>query len=192
MLTKRPTALLLIWLAAFVAACGDNPPRPSSAGGPSPRGVTIDWENPIPLAQPVSSMDEARPYLAFSPREPQGLGRPVRILMTKPLAGQESGRVLAFLFDTAEYGRVIVIQELSQLTLQQYDDENQKLAAGNDRPGRVGSAEVTPIRGGLQALVTTSSDGAHSDIRWREGPVQLLIEGPNLDRSACITIANGV
>jgi hypothetical protein len=45
---------------------------------------------------------------------------------------------------------------------------NKPLIASIGQPGVSGTAQLVSIRGGLQALATTSADGSRTDLRWLE------------------------
>jgi len=59
-------------------------------------------------------------------------------------------------------------------------------------PGASGKQELVTIRGTTTALLSTLADGSRSLIRWAEGNVVFLIEGPRLQHDEAIDIANQV
>jgi hypothetical protein len=150
----------------------------------------IDWDNPI-SGNEVPSLDVAERAVPFEVRAPKGLGQPTKHLMS-PSSFHAGLRVVASLFDSPEYGRVIVIQHLPDLPVEEYHAANRSLVEMNGQPNVSGSAEILSIRGGLEALVTTSEDKTKSTVFWLENGVEYVVEGPHLDRSEVLRIAEGI
>jgi hypothetical protein len=73
-----------------------------------------------------------------------------------------------------------------------YDESNRALVAYNDQPGTLGRFELVTIRGGKQALVTTSEDGSRSSVFWLEGDIEIVVRGSEMNRGQAIHVANTV
>lgn len=192
------SALSLVGLGA----CGQNPPgvlvpdalnsspKPVGAGAPAPP----NWTNPI-LGVPVGSVDEAKAQLAFSPLVPQGLG--TATIHVQLGSSDIRSRPIAFIYDHASYGRIVVREWLPNKSPAEYEAWLQsipgKAAAdpGADQPG-AGHSELVTIRGGIVALLTEPDDGSIADLRWVERGLVLHTSGPALNRERVIAIANSL
>lgn len=177
------------WAVAFtcilLTACASRGARSVSIDSPP-----TDWENPIDGVV-VSSVAEAVKLVPFTVYPPRKLGNPTKILVSAP-GVQPEMRVVAFLFDTPDYGRVVVTEHIPDVPPEQYDEANQSLVALNGEPNVHGSAEIVSIRGGKNALVTTSEDGSESTIFWLEGGVEFVVKGPSIDRENILQVVDDV
>jgi len=180
--------VLLFACASKTSQLRDAGPDQTSSGSQS---VPANWDNPID-GDPVNSFDDGRSDVGFSARQPQNLGDPKSIFVTRLSGSQRQDRVLAFVFDTASYGRVVVIEEPLRITAAEWLKSIQANAASNGSSGTSGRADVVTIKGGVQAEITTSGDLAHSDIRWIEGTMQILVRGPTLNHDECLELGNKV
>jgi len=156
-----------------------------------------NWDRPLANSHQVSSSDQAASELAFSPRDPRNLGASRAIFVTgngtaTASASEKATRVLAYVFDSPTYGRVVVTEEPLRGSPEDFLAAMQDLVTGNGKSGRSGSGQIAVIRGAKQALITTSEDGTRSDIRWIEDNIVFLVEGPMLSQRAVVDIANGV
>ena len=140
----------------------------------------------------LASLDAARSEFGFPILDPQGLGSPVGIFATPPSVARVD-RVIAFVYDTAAHGRVVVQEHLPDVPADEYDAFiNESLVTNNGRPGVSGTASLVTVRSGKRALITTASDGSTSDISWLEGTFEIVVRGPALTADACIAIADGL
>ncbi|HCP62433.1 MAG TPA: hypothetical protein DIU14_08200 [Actinobacteria bacterium] len=139
----------------------------------------------------LASLDAARSEFGFPILDPQGLGSPVGIFATPPSVARVD-RVIAFVYDTAAHGRVVVQEHLPDVPADEYDAFNESLVTNNGRPGVSGTASLVTVRSGKRALITTASDGSTSDISWLEGTFEIVVRGPALTADACIAIAEGL
>jgi hypothetical protein len=138
-----------------------------------------------PNAQTVASIEEARTRLQFAPREPQGLGQPIRL--------QTTDVSIAFVYDTTEFGRVIVFMALSGISEADWLRGNREHVLTNGAPGTRGIVEEVTIRGGIPAFIGTGADGTPRwTISWREGPVEIRVNGPTLSREQVLALAERV
>ena len=185
-------AISLVILGLVAGACGVGEPvaapTPSDSHASGVDHPIFDYDKPFE-GDRLNSYSEARATVSFTPLEPKNLGDPVSILVT---SGERSTRALAFLFDDSTYGRVIVLERPLQVSLESYVAGISALPRENDKPGMTGTNEVVVIRGGAKALITTSEDSRRSDIRWAESGAEVLVDGPTLDRPACLNIAQGI
>jgi hypothetical protein len=137
----------------------------------------------------VSSTQEAASHLAFSPREPQGLGNPDFIWVS---AGPESARgskVARFKYDEVPFGIVQVAMWIDPGTEEAWKKSNQAAVAKNGDICTRGTAEIVVIRGGTEAIMGFPEDDYAVSISWREGPVVIQVIGPTLKREDAISIA---
>jgi hypothetical protein len=191
--TKRLTAGLVAALV-LMGACAR---REAATGGgeqhPHQERSTINWDNPIAGVR-VDALESVAALFPFDILMPEGLGSPFKILMTPPENASPESRVLAFLYNSRAYGRVVILEHIPDVPVAEYEESNQKLVQISHTQSNVrGSAEIVPVRGGLPALVTTSEDGKHSTIWWLEaGSFEIVVEGPDLNFNQVIEIANGL
>jgi hypothetical protein len=138
-------------------------------------GFIQDWDNPIEGVRVDTTADAAN-NVAFDVQEPGGLGTPLAIYTS----GEEldkSSRAVAFVYDTAAFGRVDILEHLPESS---GDDYQKFLVSLNGDPLTHGRADLVTIRGSIQALVTTSEDGGHCAGFWLEGGIEYIVEGPVL------------
>ena len=182
--------LVVPWfLIASLSACGvaQSPraaqPTVGSQGEPFP----MDWDNPI-QGETVDSYADARSDVSFDAREPN-LDNLRAIFVTALDRSSSSTRALAFRFDSATYGRVWVVEERLQIDPKLWEQDERDLIARKGQPGYSGSSEIVTIKGGIPAILRTSDDGSDSFLRWVEGQVLFTVEGPNLNKDACVAVA---
>jgi hypothetical protein len=158
-------------------------------------GPDQDWDNPI-LGTVAPSIAAATKQVSFNPLVPKGLGNPIRILVqaANPNVVQRS---LAFLYDTAAYGRVVILEWLPQISASDYAASLQSLPARRAAdpaasiPGS-GYLDTVTIRGGIVALRTQPDDQSTADLRWVEGSVVVNLSGPTLNHDQVVELANGL
>ncbi len=196
--------LLAAGLALTAAACGNiggprTGPSPTAVGGPE---AYVDWENPIhgDLVPLVNGNVEAavaaiQSEFLFPIHIPEGLGTPTAVYITRVGVVPPQDMVVAFIYETPEYGLVDVQEHLPDVAVDEYQETNRQLAAQTADPDLTvrGSIFTAEIRGGVEALMTTAPDGVPSDIRWLEaGTFEILVRGADLTVDECIAIGNGL
>lgn len=112
--------------------------------------------------------------------------------MTPPAEAAPEDLVVAFVYDTAKYGRVVVEEDVPSVLGEAYDTANEEVVATAAHPGVSGSAEMTIVRSGHKALVTTAEDRSRSTIVWLEDGVEIIVRGPSLSSADCIAIAEAL
>lgn len=149
----------------------------------------VDWERPIP-GDPVQSFDEAQRSVAFQAREPQGLGSPVRILVTPGEPdGSKADRAIAFIYDTSAHGRIVMVEAPDELPVAAFEAQSEALIAQyNNRPGFHGSFETVTIKGNIKARVITSATN-YFTVAWRESNRVFTLGGPSIDKESLIKLA---
>jgi len=150
--------------------------------------ASINFDNPI-SGEAVGSLAEASQYLPFAPLDPQGLGAAQAVYVGAPKEYVDASKALALIYDTEQFGRVDVLEGVPDITPVQWLASATSWANSNGQPGHYGTAELLSIRTGVEALLTTSQDGQHSVIEWLDGPIQVEVLGPTLDRDAVLKIA---
>lgn len=196
--------LALVALTAFVlSACGvptdevggvgnqNGDPLPSASPSPQVDKVEQDWSNPIAGIE-VGSREEAQKYVPFDLVVPRGLGTPEKILVTDPELTSLGDAVVAFLFETPEFGLVIVKEHLPDVPAVAYDSVNEDLLKYNELPTTHGTFSLVRVRNERQALLTTSEDEAEATIFWLEGGVEYIIQGPSLDAEAVMSLSERI
>ena len=97
---------------------------------------------------------------------------------------------MEFDFAKSPYGQVVVEEITPEVSSKEWPDYVSLLVGQNGSEEMHGSASSLSVRGGSQALLTTSEDGSRTDIRWLEGPdLEIWITGPALDVDDCSKIA---
>lgn len=193
-ITLRAAAAVTLMLIACGRLADPRTPR----AGPVPTTVEpgvstplINWDNPID-GIPVASEAAAQLLVPFEIKPPGGFGAPLSIIVSPPNEIAAEGRVVAFIYDDPKYGRVTVKEHFPDIPPEQYNAENRSALDLNGQPNVSGTFEIVRIRGGKDALITTSADGSTSSIFWLEGQIEIIIRGPTLDRAACIALAERV
>jgi hypothetical protein len=121
---------------------------------------------------------------------PSNLGTPVGIF-TETLTSLHG---VTFIYDTPQYGRVVVQESQPDTSLADWKAANKFAVSMNGQPNVYGTAEIASVRSGLEAQITTDASGKPSIIDWRDdgGALLVIIKGPTLSRDDCIGIANGL
>lgn len=189
---KRVIPLLLL-LTACAGVRGDRQVTPGQE--PDPASFLhlhqTNWDNPIGGDEvTLEELPQVAEELPFGVLTPLRLGVPDKILVS-PADTEPEFRMLALLYDTEDYGRVVVIEHLPPVPVTEYESAHEAWVAQANDPAleSIGSSEIVTIRGIRQALLTTSEDGV-SDIYWLEGAIEIIIRGPTLDRVEVLEIAN--
>jgi hypothetical protein len=136
--------------------------------------VPTDWDNPIG-GKEVRSFHAAAERAPFELYRPTGLGRPRKVFISIPARHPSA---VAFLYKSVRFGLVVVIENVPDVPIDEYEESNRRLLAYNDRPDTHGTAEIVSIRDGREALVTTSEDRSSSTIFWLQGRTEIVIKGP--------------
>jgi hypothetical protein len=182
-------------LGVFLTACGSpsaNPPAQVDATTEPGVGVPpVDWENPIAGIE-VPGLLAAQKLLPFEVYTPQLEASPFKVLVTDPAKTSLRDMVLALMYHTSNYGLVVIKEHNPDVPIDQYDTVNLELLAQNGQPGTHGSFELVPVRAAAKALVTTSEDQRQSSIFFLEGSIEIVIRGPELDRTDVIELANRI
>ena len=160
---------------------------PAGGGGRGP----WNWENPI-SGELVESLAAAQSRLAFESRTPQGLGTAVKILVSPPDESLSSkSRGVAFLFDTSEYGRVVVVEGRDDVSVREFEAATKEMVAQNGDPNVHGRVDIVVIKGQIQARLSTGAQGELT-LRWREGNLVFILSGPELTRPDLVAIAEKI
>lgn len=184
---------LLLVLTSCAGVRGDRQVKPRQEPDPAAflHGHETNWDNPIGgVVVTLEELPQVAEELPFAILTPIRLGVPDKILVSPPETEPEF-RTLALLYDTEDYGRVVVIEHLPPVPVTEYDSAHEAWVAQANDPELVsiGSSEIVTIRGTRKALLTTSQDGV-SDIYWLEGAIEIIIRGPTLDRGEVLEIAD--
>jgi hypothetical protein len=209
MITKRGSSKGLVarlLLALVVGGCAVSnsageqgeqqqaaPQKPILTALPGvPRGAKpVAWDNPIG-GDPVSSAEEAASLLAFEPITPRNLGTPSKLLVNSAIPNQ-SARAIAFVYDTPEWGTVVVIQERIALSAADYDtDLANRVAEFATDPSAQGTARLVSLRDGAQGVLSLNADGTLLWVLWSEGEREVILRGEHLPPDAALALANGL
>ena len=171
----------IVVITSILAACG------RSSGGDL---IEPDWNNPIE-GEVVTSVQAAEASVPFEVHVPLGLGQPSKILVSSSEVPKDE-RQVAFLFQTDRYGLVSIAEGPAVPPASEWEEFIQGAVDSNGTSH--GSAEIVTLHSGARALVTTSEDGAHSDICWLDasGTIEFCVKGPETSRNDVVEIANSV
>jgi hypothetical protein len=205
-LIRGRQVLLGALFVAAMAACGQTPTSESPAqelgtatsasetAPPYDEGPPIDWDNMIAGA-PVNGLSSI-PKTAFTVHEPKDLGVPVGTFTgaTDPTSGKLGA--VQFVYDTFQYGRVVVIEHVSDLPdAKEYAAYMASMASLSGQPGTYGTAEIVTFADGSQGLYETSPDGSYASIYWYvesgTGNYEIMIFGPKITKADAVAIADG-
>ena len=152
----------------------------------------IDFDHP--LGTKVASSDVAARHLPFPPRQPEGLGKPVRIEITDPRTTPRADREVAYVFHDVTYGTFFVRESATTMT----QDQLQQLASC--QPGETGCNtegwSLVTIRGGITGLLIYAPPerSVATSVTWLEDSVEFVVMGPRdrLMGDQAIHVANRV
>lgn len=147
-----------------------------------------------PLGTEAASSAAAARHLPLQPRQPVGLGKPVRIVITDPRTTPRRDRAVAYVFHDPGYGRFFVRESASTVT----QDQLEQLASC--QPGETGCSTegwaLVTIRGGITGLLIYAPPerSVATSITWLEDGVEYVVMGPrdSLTGDQAIHIANSV
>ena len=185
----RAAAALLTFV---LVACGQSHSvndRSAAADVTADRGEhRPNYDSPIG-GRAISSVDEARPYLAFTPRAPKGdLGTLRRIYLADDGTPKHLSSSLAFIYDHDRFGTVDVLLGRSEHSAEEFRAFVQDNVKASSDPNTHGTGELVQVNGN-DALLATSEDGSLSDIQWQEDGLAWFVQGPTLDRAAVLSLA---
>jgi len=128
--------------------------------------------------------------MPFTPITPNNLGEVTGTYTTSPESASPADRVLEFDFAKSPYGQVVVEELSPEVSTKEWPSYVALLVGENGSEGMHGTASTFIVRDGAQALLTTSEDGARTDIRWLEGSdLEIWVTGPSLSVDDCAKIA---
>lgn len=199
-MTTRAACVLLAMLAfASLSGCST---RSRQGGDRGPADEQINWDNPIG-GQRVESVAAAKNSVAFPVIPPTVLGDAAAIYVVP--ASQDDKGAVDFVYDLS-MGRIVVAEFPYDYPAAHWDEfvasiiDVSKRAEATASPPMgpsgeeeviLGSAEKYILPDGRTALITTSEDGATSDIRWLAASgVEIVIQGPDLSKESVIDLAS--
>src|SRR5689334_3719671 len=167
-----PGVVSTLGAAAVLAACGQAANRGDSSVHRSPQAVTAD-DPGLPPPQisygnpgggvSVTSIPVAADVLPVPLLVSDKLGTPVDIFTEtySPYHG------VTLVYDDPHYGRVVVQESQPDTTVDEWHASNKELVAETGQPNVHGTAEITPVQNGLEALITTAEGGSPSMLEFR-------------------------
>lgn len=187
-------------LLVFLVGCGKPRDESSGAAGtaaiqsPSEAHVLheppIDWSNPIDGVT-LADISDAERAVAFEVGPVRGLGRHSKILLSRP-EWPMAQRVLALLFDTDSYGRVVLIRHRAEMSKADFITSSSNLESMNGDPNVHGTFDRLTIRGDKPALLTASEDGAEATLFWYENGLEFIVRGPQIGPATALEIAEKI
>lgn len=153
-----------------VGESGDSTPPPGDVPPPN-------WQNPIGGVE-VASISKAAQAVDFQPYVPKGLGPPARVLV-------DSGIGVALVYDTQEFGGVVILQQPQPLPTAEYEEWMQTVVDNV----KLGSAEIVSTRGTEALVIVPETPGHGASISWLSEGREIIIRGPKLQRSDVLQLA---
>jgi hypothetical protein len=184
MVNKRAPAKSLFAMGALIAvlsACGHEPSTFEEGGN-----VQLNWTSWFPNAIREADAAAADRALNFRAHVPQGLGQ--GSVYISPLRN-----AVAFVYDTAAYGRVVVVESFPDQPdpgVRYASYQNQ--VAQTQQPEAHGYAEIDTIRGNIAALVTATDDRSRWTIQFVADGVQFTVLGPALPEQGALYLGNTI
>lgn len=190
---------ILMFITSFMAVGGSqgnvvtmgmghslDPGQESEESQPPPSSIPLVWNEPIfnPLEQ--VNGEQASSHLSFQARIPEGLGQPRQILVTHPDSADRPDRVLALVYEHAQFGIFDAIQALSET-----NQEDLEAIAMQCLPatGCEAEASIEEVDQGVRALLLEGPRA--TSITWLRGKVRFDVLGPSdtFTRERAIEIA---
>ena len=150
---------------------------PMNCEGPSP-----NWDKPLgDSATQVAELNEAAPYLAFTPVVPRALGPATRILIdgTKP---DMSAKTLLLVYEQPVYGRFWVTESVTEVTQAWIDSQT-------NNPTGCSEDSVVTLRSGTRAALMV---GRGTSIMWLDHGLLIVALGQSFTKEYAIEVANQV
>ena len=155
---------------------------PADAGGSS-------WQNPIDGVA-VASLPDAQQDVDFPLVTMPNMGSPSTILVTPNESAADT--VVVLQYQSSSSGLINVYEEATTMSSAEFQNVINSWVALNGQANTTGSSTAVTLSNGLPGLITTTSDGSNSDIRWIQGAVEYTIRGPSLTQQSCTTFANSL
>lgn len=185
----RSSAVLPVMLAMLLSGCGDSLIDPGAGqSGPGTEGTGQDvYDNPLPPGHEVGSIENAQKDVPFAILKPNFETKPksVRVIAPKSDVG-----AIGLVYDTAEYGRVVIIESRTDVTRSMFEDGINALLSPGPESSVSGSAVAVTVRG-QRALLDTGESG-HVWLEFFENGVEVHIGGPQLTGEQEMTIAEAM
>jgi hypothetical protein len=162
-------------------------PDPPDSTGPIVREP--DWNNPA-QGTPVDSLAAAQQAIKLNAIQPSTAIDPQVFVTNTTMDAQYRG--VQFTWNSPQYGQVAVQESPEDSSVDQWQSDIKSIAAQTGQPGVYGSGEVVMITPGVPALITTTADGARSDIWWYDAGLSVHVEGPKLDKQAVVELADSI
>jgi hypothetical protein len=165
-------------------------PDGSFCGPPGSVPLSHNWKDPPNGRVLVSSVQDAATHLAFTPREPQGLGVPQWISVSNDLDARGIrtfwARYVAEPFGNIHVNIWIDPEPVATRIASWQEDVAKSLASD---PCFHGTAEMVTIKGTTLAMIGSPPEEDRVSIAWREGDLWVQVGGPTLQRDDAIAIA---
>jgi hypothetical protein len=150
---------------------------PMNCEGPSP-----NWDNPFgDRGTQVPEVNEAAPYLAFTPVVPRSLGSASRILIdgNKP---DRSTKTLLLVYQQPGYGRFWVKESVAEVTQAWIESQT-------NNPTGCSEDSVVTLLGGTRGALAV---GRVTSIMWLDHGLLMTVLGQSFTKDRAIEIANQV
>ena len=178
-MTKWALATLgiVIVLAGFAFVTGVIH-LPTNCEGPSP-----NWESPLGIAAiQLADLNEAAPYLAFTPVVPRALGPAAKILLDSSSKPDRSVKSVLSVYEQPAYGRFWVTESIANVTQGWIDSRT-------NNPTGCSENSVMKLQSGTRAALAV---GRVTSVMWLDQGLLIDLIGRSLTKEQAIEVANKV
>jgi hypothetical protein len=170
---KRLLAVLVVG-AMILFACG----------APEADPIPFSWNHPFVNELTVANIDEAAELLRFPPIVPEGLGKPVRIVVDE--RPTRLGKKIALIYDHPNHGRFHVIETTSSMTQADLESLAENCDPGSGCTAQMDTVSLAPGLVGVQIKGMVANS-----VIWKVGHIRFDVIGPaeTLDPGGSLDIA---
>jgi hypothetical protein len=151
---------------------------PRNCEGPSP-----NWDNPLGSAAiQLADLNEAVPYLAFTPLAPRALGPAAKILLDSSSKPDRSAKSVLSVYEQPVYGRFWITESIADTTQDWIDSRT-------NNPTGCSENSVMKLRSGKRAALAV---GRVTSVIWLDQGLLIDLIGRSLTKEQAIEVANNV
>jgi hypothetical protein len=151
---------------------------PRNCEGPSP-----NWDNPLGSAAiQLADLNQAVPYLAFTPVAPRALGPAAKILLDSSSKPDRSAKSVLSVYEQPVYGRFWITESIADTTQDWIDSRTNNLTGCSEN-------SVMKLRSGIRAALAV---GRVTSVMWLDQGLLIDLIGRSLTKEQAIEVANKV
>jgi hypothetical protein len=130
----------------------------------------------------VADVNEAAPYLAFTPVVPRALGPATKVLMDPHAKPDGSSRSVLSVYEQPVYGQFWITESIASLTQDWIDSQT-------NNPTGCSQNSVMKLRSGTRAAVVV---GRVTSVMWLDQGLLIDLIGRSLTKEQALEVANKV